>query len=57
MRYVIIGSSYAAIGAVEAIRQVDDTGEIVMVSDEPYGAYCRPLLPHYLEGEMSLEEI
>ncbi len=57
MTYVIIGSSYAAIGAVEAIREVDATGEIVIVSDEPYGPYCRPLLPHYLEGEMRLEEI
>jgi nitrite reductase (NADH) large subunit len=57
MRYVIIGSSYAAIGAVEAIRRADGTGEIVVVADEPYGAYCRPLLPHYLEGEMSLEDI
>jgi NAD(P)H-nitrite reductase large subunit len=57
MHYVIIGCSYAAVGAVEAIREVDGTGKIVVVADEPYGAYCRPLLPHFLEGEMSLEEI
>ncbi len=57
MRYVIIGCSYAAIGAVEAIRRADGTGQIFLVADEPYGAYCRPLLPHYLEGEMSLDEI
>jgi NAD(P)H-nitrite reductase large subunit len=57
MRYVIIGCSYAAVAAVEALRQVDETGEIVVVADEPHGAYCRPLLPHYIEGEMSLEEI
>ncbi len=57
MRYVIIGCSYAAVGAVEAIREVDAAGEIIVVADEPYGAYCRPLLPHYLEGGMRLEQI
>lgn len=57
MRYLIIGCSYAAVGAIETIRETDAAGQIIVVADEPYGAYARPLIPHYLEGEMSLERI
>lgn len=57
MRYIIIGCSYAAVGAVEAIRAEDAAGEIIVISDEPYGSYARPRIPHYLEGETRLEKI
>ena len=36
MKYVIVGASYAAVGAVEEIRSIDSDGEILIVSDEPY---------------------
>jgi nitrite reductase (NADH) large subunit len=52
MRYVIIGAGVAGYAAVEAIRSVDQTGEIMMVSDDPNGYYSRPGLAYYLTGEL-----
>ncbi|MBL7126918.1 MAG: hypothetical protein ISS58_06955, partial [Dehalococcoidales bacterium] len=43
-KYLIIGNSAGGIGAAEAIREVDEQGSIMMVSDEPYPAYSRPLI-------------
>lgn len=50
MRYLIIGNSVAAIGAVRAIRAIDQTGEITMLSREQYPAYGRPLISYLLGG-------
>jgi NAD(P)H-nitrite reductase large subunit len=52
MRYIIIGSGVAGMAAAEAIRSVDETGEIVMVSEDPHGYYSRPGLAYYLTGEL-----
>ena len=35
MRYVIIGNSAAAVGAVEAIRHCDQENPITIMADEP----------------------
>ena len=48
MKYVIIGNSTAAIGAVEGIRQVDTQGEITIISKEPHHTYSRPLISYLL---------
>lgn len=53
MRYVIIGNSYAGVGAVEGIRELDGEGEITMISDEPYLAYARPLISYNLSGHVA----
>ncbi len=50
MKYVIIGNSAAGVSAVEGIRSVDKEGEIVLISDEPFAAYGRPLISYYLLG-------
>jgi NAD(P)H-nitrite reductase large subunit len=55
--YLIIGNSAGGIGATEAIREVDKTNSITIVSDEPYQAYSRPLISKYLAGERNLDEI
>lgn len=52
MKYVIIGNSAAAIGAVEAIRKIDTTGEITLISDEPHHTYSRPLISYRLSGKV-----
>jgi len=52
MKYVIIGTGVAGIAAVEAIRSVDKTGDIVLVGDDPHGFYSRPGLAYYLTGEL-----
>ena len=56
-RYVMVGNSAGAIGAIEAIRQVDTDGAIVVVSDEPYPAYSRPEISEYLAGRTTLERM
>ena len=47
-RYLIVGNSAGAIGAAEAIREVDGDGRLIIVSDEPYPAYSRPRISDYL---------
>ena len=48
MRYVIIGNSAAAVGCVEGIRQIDSDSEIIMISNENYHTYSRPLISYLL---------
>ncbi len=50
MRYVIIGNSAAAVGAVEAIRQCDQENPITIVSRETEHVYSRPLISYLLGG-------
>ncbi len=52
MKHVIIGAGVAGFAAIEAIRSLDKTGEIIMVSDDPHGYYSRPGLAYYLTGEL-----
>ena len=52
MKYVIIGSGVAGIAAIEAIRSMDDAGEVILVGDDPHGYYSRPGLAYYLTGEL-----
>jgi NAD(P)H-nitrite reductase large subunit len=51
--YVIIGNSVAAVGAIEAIRQIDKEIPITVISDEPYPVYSRPLISEYLAGQVT----
>ena len=50
MRYVIIGNSAAAVGAVEAIRHCDHENSITIVSRESAHVYSRPLISYLLGG-------
>lgn len=52
MKYVIIGNSVAACGCIEAIRKVDMQNPIVVISDEKYRVYSRPLISYYLGGKV-----
>lgn len=55
--YVIIGNSAAAVGAVEGIRKLDKDGHIVIISDEPYHTYSRPLISYWLGGKVTDEHV
>lgn len=57
MHYVMIGNSYAAIGAVEAIRQVDKESPITIISDEAYPCYARPLITFWLGGAVATKNM
>jgi NAD(P)H-nitrite reductase large subunit len=50
--YMIIGSGAAGIAAVEAIRQQDPSGQVMMATADPQGYYSRPGLAYYLTGEL-----
>ncbi|MCX7795149.1 MAG: FAD-dependent oxidoreductase [bacterium] len=52
MRYVIIGNSIASAGCIEGIRRVDSEGEIIIISDEPYHIYSRPLISYWLSKKV-----
>ncbi len=56
-KYLIIGNSAGGIGAAEAIREIDCIGRVIMVTDEPYFAYSRPLIAKLLTAERNLQEI
>ncbi len=57
VKYLIIGNSAGGIGAVEAIRDIDKTGSIAMISDEPYPTYSRPLISEYLAEKRPIDKI
>ncbi|MBM6937707.1 NAD(P)/FAD-dependent oxidoreductase [Pseudoflavonifractor phocaeensis] len=57
MDYVIIGNGAAAVGCVEGIRALDQTGSITVVSAEPYPVYGRPLISYLLEGKTTEEKM
>jgi len=54
-RYVIIGGSAGAVGAVEGIRKLDPAGEITVITEEPMAPYSRPAIGEYLYGRADLE--
>jgi NAD(P)H-nitrite reductase large subunit len=56
-KYVIIGNSAAAIGAVEGIRRIDGEGGILIISDEPHHTYGRPLISYLLLGKTDRERM
>jgi NAD(P)H-nitrite reductase large subunit len=56
-KYLIIGNSAGGIGAAEAIRLVDGTGSVTVLSDEPYPVYSRPMISDYLARHATLERM
>jgi len=50
-KYVIVGASAAGIGAVEAIREVDQKGTIAVISDERCPQYSRPMISDLVSGK------
>lgn len=55
--YLIIGNSAAGVTAAETLRACDGEASILMVSDEPYAAYGRPLISYLLEGKASIDRV
>jgi len=54
-KYLIIGGSAGGIGAVEAIREVDSVGTLIVISEEPFPQYSRPMISEYVSKEATLE--
>ncbi|HOK80247.1 MAG TPA: FAD-dependent oxidoreductase [bacterium] len=54
--YLIIGNSVCGVNAIEGIREYDPKGEILVLSDEPFENYSRPLISYYLGGKISQQQ-
>lgn len=57
MHYVIIGNSATGVGAAESIRASDPGAKITIIGDEPHHVYSRPLISHFIAGEVAAEEM
>jgi NAD(P)H-nitrite reductase large subunit len=57
VKYVIVGASAAGIGAVEAIREIDSTGSITVISDEVCPQYSRPMISDYVSGRADFNKM
>jgi nitrite reductase (NADH) large subunit len=56
-RHVIVGMGVAGISAAGAIRSVDRSAEILLVSNDTNGFYSRPGLAYLLTGELNEEQL
>jgi NAD(P)H-nitrite reductase large subunit len=56
-KYVIVGASAAGLGAVEAIRKVDPTGTITVITDETCSHYSRPMISDFVSGKADMKKI
>ncbi|MDR0857895.1 MAG: FAD-dependent oxidoreductase [Oscillospiraceae bacterium] len=57
MKIVIIGNSAAAVGCIEGIRLADKNSEILVITNEAYHTYSRPLISYLLAGKTDLERM
>ena len=57
MHVAIVGNSAAALSALEAFRERDQTSSVTLVCDETGPAYSRVLLPYYLRGKLAYEGV
>lgn len=57
MNYIVVGNSAAGLNAAEAIRSRDADGAVTIISTEDYPAYSRCLIPYYMEGKVSEEDM
>lgn len=55
--YLILGNGAAGFYAASAIRERDKTGTVVMVSEEPFRSYNRPMLTKSIMAELDENQI
>lgn len=56
-RIVIVGAGIAGVSAAEAIREVNSSATVILLSDEVRLPYSRMNLTRYLAGEVSLDKL
>ena len=56
-KYVIIGGSAAGMGAIEAIREVDQVGGITLISEELCPYYSRPMISELVSGKANFDKM
>ncbi len=53
MKHVIIGNGIAGVNAADTIRSLDPHADIVMIGDENFPPYSRPMICNVLEGSQN----
>jgi len=56
-KYVIIGNSAGAVGAIEAIRAIDKDSSVCVISEEKYHAYSRPRISDCITKKSGADSI
>ncbi len=56
-QYVILGNGAAGFYAAQEIRRRDRTGSVLMISEEPYLSYNRPMLTKAIVSGLTEEQI
>jgi NAD(P)H-nitrite reductase large subunit len=57
VKYAIVGASAAGIAAVEAIRKIDQTGAIVVITEEACAYYSRPMISDLVSGKADVQKM
>ncbi len=57
MNNIIIGNGIAGLSAAEAIREVDKSCEITLLTKEGYATYSRPMLPRFLVNKVTMDRL
>jgi len=52
IKYLIVGSSHAALSAFKAIRSLDEKGSVTLLTQEKYLPYSPTILPYVVSGEV-----
>ncbi|MFC2144996.1 NAD(P)/FAD-dependent oxidoreductase [Actinomycetota bacterium] len=55
--YLIIGNSASGLAAAESIRETDKKGRLVVITEEEYTNYSKPLITYYIAGKVNLGSI
>ncbi len=55
--YVILGNGTAGLNAAKAVRERDKTSSILMISEEKYPTYNRPMLTKALNAGLEISQI
>ncbi len=56
-RYVVVGNSAGAVAALRELRKVDSRGTLLVLSEEPYAAYSRPLIAKHVSEAKAVEQM
>src|SRR3990167_5212235 len=55
--FLIVGGSAAGTTAAEVTRQLNPKATITIITDEKHEEYSRVLIPHYIRGKVSREQV
>jgi len=57
MKHIIIGNSAAGLSAAEQIRKNDKGCDIIVITEESFRNYSKPLITYYLADKLELEKV